>query len=102
MSIQVDEEERPAVWPWVVLLLLNLLTLAPIGIGGLIYNIRGDAPPSGLAWIYWICLLVFFGIGVGARKRKRLRAVVLGVAFTLLVINFGGCGSILKALSSIH
>lgn len=95
-----SEERRPSFWPWFVVLLLNLLTLAPSGIGRLLYDLSGRWLPAGLAWLYWLGLLVLLGTGLSVRK-KSLRRVVLWVAVVLLLLNFGGCVAVMNELGSI-
>lgn len=98
MNTKRSEGEGPSFWPWLFVLLLNLLTLAPSGIGRLLYDLSGRWLPAGLAWLYWLGLLTLIGVSV---RKRRLRRVLLWSAIILLLLNLGGCVAVMGELGSI-
>lgn len=100
MSAENIPKDRTLVWPWFLLVVLHMLTLAPAGLGRLIYDIRGHWLPGYLAWFYWLGLLLLTGAGIGIRKSS-FCVFAFGVVLVLLVLNFAGCVSVVKELGTV-
>jgi len=96
------EAPKTRLWPWIVLIILNVITIAPSGIFK-IFDVANDFNKNTGYFITAYCIIFITLFIIGLRSAaKRARSTALMITLGLFILNLSGCAAIWAELATIN
>ena len=100
--MSTEGEHKTAIWPWIVLGILNICTFAPSGISKVLGFAEGFNRNGGIFITSYCVIFIALFIAAIKCRRKNIRSATFMTALALFILNFGGCAAIWSELAGIN